>query len=119
MQKRLEEFRADRPAEDEIRMSGLAGLPLLAAGRPAAIDTDQLTTKEILLLEYLQAHPGEICAKDDLIRAVWPEDKIFASGVRDDTLAQLVRRLREKIEADASRPVRIQTATGRGYRFTG
>jgi energy-coupling factor transporter ATP-binding protein EcfA2 len=118
VQKRLEEFRADHPTGEEIRASGLEGLPLLAAGRTEVVDTDQLTAKEILLLEYLRAHAGEICAKDDLILAVWPEDKVFERGVRDDSLAQLVRRLREKVEADPSHPVKIQTVTGRGYRFS-
>jgi energy-coupling factor transporter ATP-binding protein EcfA2 len=117
VQKRLEEFRADNPTEAEIRDSGLEGLPLLAAGRAPVIGTDRLTAKELLLLEYLKAHAGEICPKDDLIRAVWPEDKVFECGVRDDSLAQLVRRLREKVEADASHPSKIQTAAGRGYRF--
>jgi energy-coupling factor transporter ATP-binding protein EcfA2 len=118
VQKRLEEFWADNPTEEEIRASGLDGLSLLTAGREPAIHTDQLTAKELLLLEYLQEHSGEICAKDDLILAVWPEDKVFERGVRDDSLAQLVRRLREKVEADASRPSKIQTVSGRGYRFS-
>jgi energy-coupling factor transporter ATP-binding protein EcfA2 len=118
VQKRLEEFWADDPTEAEIRDSGLEGLPLLLAGHAPVIDTDQLTAKELLLLEYLQTHAGEICAKDDLIRAVWPEDKVFGRGVRDDSLAQLVRRLREKVEEDASHPTKIQTAAGRGYRFS-
>ncbi|MBN2083850.1 MAG: winged helix-turn-helix domain-containing protein [Anaerolineales bacterium] len=118
VQKRLEEFRADEPTEEEIRASGLEGLPLLKIGRAPRIDTDQLTAKELLLLECLQAHAGEICPKDDLIRAVWPEDQVFERGVRDDSLAQLVRRLREKVETDASRPEKIQTVAGRGYRFS-
>ncbi len=117
VQKRLEEFWADEPTDDEIRASGLDGLALLTAGRAPDIDTDQLTAKELLLLEYLKSRTGEICAKDDLIRAIWPEDKVFERGVRDDSLAQLVRRLREKVEADASRPEKIQTVAGRGYRF--
>jgi energy-coupling factor transporter ATP-binding protein EcfA2 len=115
---RLEEFWADQPTEEEIRASGLAGLPLLTEGRPSAIPTDQLTAKELLLLDYLRAHTGEICAKDDLIRAVWLEDRVFERGVRDDSLAQLVRRLREKVETDASHPSRIHTVAGRGYRFS-
>lgn len=118
VQKRLEEFWADNPTEEEIRASGLEGLPILTAGRTSEINTDQLTAKELLLLEYLRTHPGEICAKDDLIRAVWPEDKVFERGVRDDSLAQLVRRLREKVEKDASHPAKIQTVAGRGYRFS-
>jgi energy-coupling factor transporter ATP-binding protein EcfA2 len=119
VQKRIEEFWADDPTEEEIRASGLEGLPLLAAGRESAVDKDRLTAKELLLLEYLEAHAGEICAKDDLILAAWPEDKVFERGVRDDSLAQLVRRLREKVEDDPSQPARILTVTGRGYRYSG
>jgi DNA-binding winged helix-turn-helix (wHTH) protein len=55
--------------------------------------------------------------KDDLIRAVWPEDKLFEDGGRDDSLAQLIRRLRRKIEPDPARPQIIQTVPGRGYRL--
>ncbi len=119
---RLDEFWADQPSDDELRACGLAGSPLLAA-EPAratlapAFDTSRLTAKEARLLEHFLAHAGEVCAKDDLIRAVWPEDKVFEQGVRDDSLAQLVRRLREKIEPDASSPRHVQTVPGRGYRF--
>lgn len=74
-----------------------------------------LTAKEHALLSYLQAHPNTVCAKDDLIRAVWPEDKVWTDGVRDDSLAQLVRRLREKVEPHPAQPRHILTAPGRGY----
>ena len=40
-------------------------------------------------------------------------------GVRDDSLAQMVRRLREKIETNPSEPQLILTVPGRGYRFVG
>jgi DNA-binding response OmpR family regulator len=95
----------------------LEGIPLLA--RPAgetralpAVDTSTLTAKELRLWEYLLAHSGQVCAKDDLIRAVWPEDKAFFEGIRDDSLAQLVRRLRQKTDPGA-----IVTVAGRGYRL--
>jgi len=124
---RVEEFWADNPAEDEMRRSGLENLPLLVAGRPLkaakrfdapTFDTSHLTAKENLLLKHFIAHPDGVCEKDDLIRAVWPEDKVFERGVRDDSLAQLVRRLREKIEPDPASPRYIHTVPGRGYRFT-
>jgi hypothetical protein len=114
---RLAEFFVDSPSEEEIRRSGLEGLPLLQSGPARTFDPARLTAKENLLWEYLQAHPGEVCAKDDLVRAVWPEDRILEQGVRDDSLAQLVRRLREKAEADPANPVLILTVPGRGYRF--
>jgi DNA-binding response OmpR family regulator len=75
-----------------------------------------LTKKEDLLLSDFLAHTGELRTKDALVRAVWPDD-VPLKGVRDDRLAQLVRRLREKIEFDASEPCYIVTVHGQGYRF--
>lgn len=118
VQARIAEFWDDRPTDDELRLSGLADHPLLAAGRSPTFDVSQLTAKEHALLHYFLAHPGSVCEKDDLIRAVWPEDKVFERGVRDDSLAQLVRRLREKIEPDPANPKFVHTVPGRGYRFT-
>ena len=118
VQMRVDEFLADQPTEEELRRAGLANTPLLKSSPPpAAAPHAGLTAKESRLLSYFQAHPHSICEKDDLIRAVWPEDKVFERGVRDDSLAQLVRRLREKIEPDAAHPQHIHTAAGRGYRF--
>jgi len=120
IRRRVDEFWADAPDEESIRLSGLAGHPLLirpaSSGSPA-FDTTRLTAKENLLLAYLSDRPGQVCEKDDLIRAVWPEDQVFLIGVRDDSLAQLIRRLRAKIEPDPSTPRYIQTIPGRGYRF--
>jgi hypothetical protein len=117
---RVAEFWADQPEPEELEAAGLANVPLLA--RPPTLaqpqfDTSQLTAKEHRLLQVFETRPGAVCEKDELIRAVWPEDQIFESGVRDDSLAQLVRRLREKIEPNAARPQIILTVTGRGYRF--
>jgi len=119
VQQRLAEFWADQPTPAMIASSRLGGIPLLEnrLGRPPAAETIPLTAKEALLLAYLQAHAGKVCVKDDLIRAVWPEDRVFLKGVRDDSLAQLVRRLREKVEADPGKPSRILAVPGRGYRF--
>jgi len=124
VKRRVEEFWADHPTADELRLSQLdvEKIPLLKAGQarlPAPpFDTTQLTAKENLLLTYFLAHPNAVCEKDDLIRAVWPEDRVFERGVRDDSLAQIVRRLREKIEPDPARPRHVHTVSGRGYRFT-
>ena len=121
VRRRLAEFWADGPGETELRLSGLLGQPLLMAGHPErqtqVQEDSELTAKEHLLLNYFRAHPSIVCEKDDLIRAVWPEDRIFEQGIRDDSLAQLVRRLRTKIEADPSQPQYIHTVPGRGYRF--
>jgi len=115
---RLDEFWSDNPTDDELRLSRLIDHPLLKRTKRHTFDTSNLTVKENSLLDYFVAHADQVCEKDDLIRAVWVEDKVFERGVRDDSLAQLVRRLREKIEPDPSNPKYIHTVAGRGYRFT-
>ena len=126
VQRRAAEFWADVPTSSALAHSHLQDHPFLV--RPQAIheslpefgpsfDSSLLTAKENLLLEYLRAHPDQVCEKDDLVRAIWPEDVIFAQGVRDESLAQLVRRLRVKIEPDPAEPRYIQTIPGRGYRL--
>jgi hypothetical protein len=115
---RAKEFWQDDPGKEALQASGLWQHPLLFAQRTAPVyEPAQLTAKENLLWEYFLAHPDDVCSKDDLIRAVWPEDRIFERGIRDDSLAQLVRRLREKIEPEPSAPRWIQTVPGRGYRY--
>jgi DNA-binding response OmpR family regulator len=101
-----------------LRAAGLDQINLLMRARGPRFDTTQLTAKENLLLGYLSARPAQVCSKDDLVRAVWPEDRVYERGVRDDSLAQLVRRLREKIEPDPATPRYVHTVAGRGYRFT-
>jgi DNA-binding response OmpR family regulator len=114
VRRRIDEFWEDAPSSEAVSLSGLAGVLLLA--RAAAAPRPDLTAGEHRLLVYLQAHPDAVCEKDDLIRAVWPDEQVSA-GLRDDSLAQLVRRLREKVESDPSHPARILTVPGRGYRF--
>jgi len=83
--------------------TGLEELILLGGDRAPAGNPDRLTAKKFFLPDELRARAGEICAKDDLIRAVWPEDKVFERGVGDGGLAPLARRPREKAGADATR----------------
>jgi energy-coupling factor transporter ATP-binding protein EcfA2 len=117
IQKITQEILADNPSDDILEISGLRNHPLFPAFSPVSgKQADELTLSEHRLAEYLQAHAGEICAKDDLIRAVWSEEK-FIQGIRDDSLAQLVHRLRTKIETNPLHPQKIQTVPGRGYRF--
>lgn len=120
--RRVEEFWLDHPDREALLQVGLLNLPLLRQpptrqDHLERFDTSQLTAKEALLLAYFRDHPEQVCDKDDLIQSVWPEDILFQVGVRDESLAQLIRRLRVKIEPDPANPVHIQTIPGRGYLF--
>lgn len=118
VQKRLEEFWSDEPSPGMLKASRLENIPLLRQPCRPEQKSPELTAKENLLLQYLRAHPNQVCTKDDLIQAVWPEDKVFMEGIRDDSLAQLVRRLRRKIEPDPVNPHHLHNVPGRGYRYS-
>ncbi|HLZ29698.1 MAG TPA: response regulator transcription factor [Chloroflexota bacterium] len=72
-----------------------------------------LTAKEFDLLHYLMAHAGEVFSRDELLDAVW--DRNFVGGPA--TVTVHIRRLREKIERDPSRPSHLKVVWGTGYKF--
>ena len=67
----------------------------------------RLTALELKLLEALMLHPGQVLPSDTLITTVWGPE-----GGDRTMLKQLMYRLRSKIEADASKPVYIETVPG-------
>jgi DNA-binding response OmpR family regulator len=71
-----------------------------------------LTAREFDLLRFLLAHPGTAFSRDDLLQQVWG----WSIGDRS-TVTVHVRRLREKIERDPTRPERLLTVWGVGYRW--
>jgi DNA-binding response OmpR family regulator len=73
----------------------------------------RLTAKEFDLLWFLAGHPRLVFSRDQLMDRVWGYDAAFDTG----TVTVHVRRLREKIERDPSRPDHVQTVWGVGYRF--
>ena len=72
-----------------------------------------LTSKEFELLELLATHPGKVYSRSMLLQTVWGED--YPGDVR--TVDVHIRRLREKVEPNASEPVYVQTKWGVGYYF--
>lgn len=73
-----------------------------------------LSPKEFSLLAFLAERRGEVCSKDDIGEAVWPE---YQGEVYDYQVENLVRRLREKLEVEASHPHLLITVRGRGYKL--
>ena len=91
------------------------GLRLDLASRRAYRDDAELkmTNKEFELLSALLRNRGAVLTRDYLISQVWGDD--FEGDPR--TIDVHVRWLREKIEDDPSKPVRLQTVRGVGYRI--
>jgi hypothetical protein len=114
IQFRRSEFWSDVPDVEAVEKSGLLDLPLLMEHSRQEGGKGELTAAEQKLLDTLIARSGQVCSKEELIQAVWPDEKL-ATGLRDDSLTQLVHRLREKV--DPLEKNRIQTLPGRGYRY--
>jgi two-component system, OmpR family, response regulator VicR len=70
-----------------------------------------LTHREFELLHYLAKHSGKVMTREHLLQAVWGYE--YLGDVR--TVDVTVRRLREKIEDDPSKPEYITTRRGLGY----
>jgi DNA-binding response OmpR family regulator len=71
-----------------------------------------LTVREFDLLRFLMANPGVAYSRDELLQQVWG----WSFGDQS-TVTVHVRRLREKVEADPTCPVRLVTVWGVGYRW--
>jgi DNA-binding response OmpR family regulator len=74
-----------------------------------------LKPQEYELLVFLSRNQGIVLSRDLILQRVWGWD--YSGGSR--TVDVHVRWLREKIEDDPSKPRRIITVRGVGYRFEG
>lgn len=74
---------------------------------------DVLTEREHQILAYFAAHPNEVVSHAMLERDVWSLDRdemSFAPAVA-------IRRVRQKIEQDPSRPTNLVTVFGEGWKL--
>lgn len=73
----------------------------------------ELSPKEFDLLRFMATHPGQVFSRQSLLDRVWGAD----AYVEDRTVDVHIRWLREKIEVNSSRPERLLTIRGVGYKF--
>jgi DNA-binding response OmpR family regulator len=79
-------------------------------------ETINLTPTEFRLLIFLAQHPGQALSRAQILDAVWG----YAPDVESERAVNVhIRRLREKVEPDPSRPSLILTVPGIGYRLVG
>ena len=78
------------------------------AGKPVT-----LSTLEFRLLYYFASRPNKVFTRDQLLDAVWGNERF----VTPRSVDVYVRRLREKVEADPENPVHLKTVRGAGYLF--
>ena len=90
-------------------------LAIDAATREASRDGESLslTAKEFDLLWFLASNANRVFSRDQLMHGVWG----YSAALDTGTVTVHVRRLREKLEADPSRPKLLETVWGVGYRL--
>jgi DNA-binding response OmpR family regulator len=72
-----------------------------------------LTATEFRLLEFLMSRPGVVFSREQLLNAVWGQDR----AITDRAVDVYVLRLRQKIESDPANPTLIHSVRGFGYTF--
>ena len=73
----------------------------------------QLTATEFRLLEFLMSRPGVVFSREQLLNAVWGQDR----AITDRAVDVYVLRLRQKIEGEPASPILIHSVRGFGYTF--
>jgi DNA-binding winged helix-turn-helix (wHTH) protein len=122
----------------QVRPAAGAHVTIDRARRVVWVDgrsIEDLSPLEFSFLEYLLQHRGEVCSRDDLARHLYGDegpalaegqpkkgkgssaDREKISGVSDEMLDSIVKRLRKALEIDPNHPPYILTVRGIGFRL--
>ncbi len=109
-----------RAPQDDSRIE--AAKPIVIGGVEANAGTRQvnvdgkpveLTAKEFDLLWFFMRHPKQVFSREQLLEQVWG----FVEYIDLSTVTVHIHRLRDKIEPDPTKPARLMTVWGVGYRL--
>jgi two-component system response regulator ResD len=106
--------RSSQPAETSTPVLQAGRITVDPRARQATRDGRELslTVRELDLLTFLMRNPGRAFTREQLMSEVWG----WTYGDQS-TVTVHVRRLREKVEDDATNPTLIRTVWGIGYRL--
>ena len=71
------------------------------------------TSREFDLLTFLAENPNHVFTKEELFRKIWDMDSVGDIA----TVTVHIKKIREKIEFNSTKPQYIETIWGVGYRF--
>lgn len=93
----------------------IRGLKIDKTARRVYVDGEEraFTTKEFDLLTFLAENPNRVFKKDELFREIWDLESVGDIA----TVTVHIKKIREKIEKNTSKPEYIETIWGVGYRF--
>lgn len=97
------------------RVIEIHGLKIDKTARRVYINQEEknFTTKEFDLLTFLAEHPNRVYTKEELFKEIWDMESIGDIA----TVTVHIKKIREKIEVNTSKPQYIETIWGVGYRF--
>ncbi|WP_461811779.1 response regulator transcription factor [Faecalimonas sp.] len=100
---------------EENEIIEIRGLKIDTTARRVWVNGEEksFTTKEFDLLTFLASHPNHVYTKDQLFSEIWDMESIGDIA----TVTVHIKKIREKIEFDTSKPQYIETIWGVGYRF--
>jgi DNA-binding response OmpR family regulator len=106
------QFRNQAPP---ARVLEAGGLELDVASRQVRMNGEplSLTATEFRLLEYLMSRPAVVFSREQLLNAVWGQDR----AITDRAVDVYILRLRQKIERDPAAPELVHSIRGFGYTF--
>lgn len=93
----------------------IRGIKIDKTARRVYINEEEktFTTKEFDLLTFLAQNPNHVFTKEELFKEIWDMESIGDIA----TVTVHIKKIREKIEANTSKPQYIETIWGVGYRF--
>ena len=102
-------------SQRQNNMVEIRGIKIDKTARRVYVNGEEkvFTTKEFDLLTFLAENPNRVFSKDELFREIWDMESIGDIA----TVTVHIKKIREKIEDDTSKPQYIETIWGVGYRF--
>lgn len=96
-------------------MVEIRGIRIDKTARRVYVDGEEkvFTTKEFDLLTFLAENPNHVFTKEELFEKIWDTDPVGDIA----TVTVHIKKIREKIETDTTKPQYIETIWGVGYRF--
>ena len=99
----------------ENDMVEIRGIKIDKTARRVWIEGEErnFTTKEFDLLTFLAQNPNHVFTKEELFKEIWDMESVGDIA----TVTVHIKKIREKIEKQSSKPQYIETIWGVGYRF--
>ncbi|MGB8455475.1 MAG: response regulator transcription factor [Anaerocolumna sp.] len=93
----------------------IRGIKIDKTARRVYVNNEErsFTTKEFDLLTFLAENPNHVYTKEELFQEIWDMESIGDIA----TVTVHIKKIREKIEFNTSKPQYIETIWGVGYRF--